>query len=131
MRFDYLDITSATGNVPTRRVGDLRPYPDSPTAYPGQGRLDFTPTPRPVPPVRDQRVAKERRKVLGAKSQLILERIQKGPVSNAELALMFPPATAWRTRLSDVRFWLSAHGTRMGSHDAGYGLWWHWIEGER
>ncbi len=100
------------------------------TKNPRQKALDFTPPPAPVPPVVDQRVPKQERRRLRRMSRLILARLEQGPASNRELAQMFPPGAAWRTRLSDVRFHLRG-GNRdcepIPHHDCGGGLVWYWL----
>jgi predicted nucleic acid-binding Zn ribbon protein len=103
-------------------------------ANPRQRALPLDPAPAPFPATRDQRVPKSRRRHFSEQAQTILSRIEEGPVSNWELARMFPPATAWRSRLSDARWELRRrYGLRdeeqpIGCHDCGHGLVWHWIE---
>lgn len=99
-----------------------------------QKALPLDPAPAPLPPVRDQRVPRERRPTMSGASLRIYRRLQEGPVSNWELAAMFPPAAAWRTRLSDVRWALRAadgagsDSQPIGHYDCGGGLVWHWLE---
>jgi hypothetical protein len=64
---------------------------------------------------------------LSAMSGRILDRLRLGPATNRELAEMFPPGAAWRTRLSDVRFWLRRRGEDIPRHECGGGLVWYWI----
>ncbi len=100
-----------------------------------QRPLPFAPAPEPLIQPRDQRV-RARRRAFSRQAQRILARLEAGPVANVELALMFPPATAWRSRLSDVRWELRR---RLGlvkdedpdpipGYDCGSGIVWHWIE---
>ena len=93
-----------------------------------QRTLDFDP--KPLPPVRDQRVQKRDRPRLGEMSRAILERLHRGPVSNAELAGMFPAGAAWRTRLSDVRFYLRGQGMTVRGEQVSGGFWMYRIERE-
>jgi hypothetical protein len=69
---------------------------------PRQRALPLDPAPEPVIQPRDQRV-KARGRYFSEQARRIMDRLEEGPVANVELALMFPPATAWRSRLSDVR----------------------------
>ncbi len=101
--------------------------------HPRQGvqrPLDFTPPPAPEPDAWDKRVSPADQKRLRRMSRLILARLEQGPASNRELAQMFPPGAAWRTRLSDVRFHLRG-GNRdcepIPHHDCGGGLVWYWL----
>ncbi len=99
-----------------------------------QRPLPLDPPAEPLIQPRDQRV-RARRRAFSAQAQRILARLEAGPVANVELALMFPPATAWRSRLSDVRWELRR---RLGlvkdkdpdpipGYDCGGGIVWHWI----
>ncbi len=99
-----------------------------------QRPLPLDPAPEPLIQPRDQRV-RARRRAFSAQAKRILARLEAGPVANVELALMFPPATAWRSRLSDVRWELRR---RLGlvkdkdpdpipGYDCGGGIVWHWI----
>ena len=74
-----------------------------------QAALPLTPPAAPVPPVRDQRVRVADRKRLVGHNLAILERLRQGPATNAQLAALLGPASAWRTRVSDVRRWLERH----------------------
>jgi uncharacterized protein YbjT (DUF2867 family) len=74
-----------------------------------QRALPLTPPPAPVPPVRDQRVSVADRPRLAGHNLRVLERLKAGPATNAELAVLLGPASAWRTRVSDVRLWLERH----------------------
>ncbi|MGE5747311.1 MAG: hypothetical protein ACM33U_08620 [Solirubrobacterales bacterium] len=95
---------------------------------PRQAALDLTPAPAPLPPVQDQRVPKrEMRRLSEASMRIEVALRLEGPISNRGLALMFPPGSAWRTRLSDVRLWLQKQGETVASYDCGGGLWWYWI----
>jgi hypothetical protein len=92
MRFDYLDIDSATGNVPTRRVGDLVAYPDSAIAYPGQGRLDFTPAASELAHAirgRETRAAR------------MLARLRQGPATTFDLMML--GGAGFSSRLKELR----------------------------
>lgn len=89
-----------------------------------QQPLPLEPAAEPVPPVVDQRVPFRERPRLTWQSVQILERLRRGPVTNRELAQMFPPGAAWRTRLSDCRLWLERfEGKTIKSADCGGGLW--------
>ena len=77
--------------------------------HPRQRALPLSPPPAPVPPVRDQRVGVADRKRLVGHNLAILERLKAGPATNAELATLLGPASAWRTRCSDVRIWAERH----------------------
>ncbi len=98
-----------------------------------QRPLPFIPASEFLIQPRDQRV-RARRRAFSAQAQRILARLEAGPVANVELALMFPPATAWRSRLSDVRWELRR---RLGlvkedqdpipGYDCGGGIVWHWL----
>ena len=74
-----------------------------------QAALPLTPPAAPVPPVRDKRVRVADRKRLVGHNLAILERLKAGPATNAELATLLGPASAWRTRCSDVRIWAKRH----------------------
>ena len=93
-----------------------------------QAPLDFDP--KPIPPVRDRRVAKRRRASLGAMSAKILGRLRSGAATNAELAALFHPGAAWRTRLSDVRFYLKSLTPKetIRGREIEDGLWLYWTE---
>ena len=93
-----------------------------------QAALDFTPPPAPVPPVQDQRVPREERLRLGRMSRAILDRLRMGGATNRELAAMFEPAAAWRSRLSDVRKYLQHQGETVRRRDYPGGLVHYWIE---
>ena len=71
-----------------------------------QRALPLTPPPAPVPPVRDQRPSVADRERLVSHNLRILDRLRCGPATNAELAALLGPASAWRTRVSDCRLWL-------------------------
>ncbi len=96
--------------------------------------IRFSPPAEPLIQPRDQRV-RARRRAFSRQARRILTRLEAGPVANVELALMFPPATAWRSRLSDVRWhlrklWgLPDEAQPLGHHDCGGGIVWHWLEG--
>ncbi len=97
-----------------------------------QQPLDFSPPEAPFPPVRDQRVPRKERRRLCRMSRTILVRLQAGPATNRELAELFPAGAAWRTRLSDLRFWLRGGNTDtepIPHHDCGGGLVYYWLEG--
>ena len=74
-----------------------------------QRALPLTSPPAPVPPVRDQRVSVADRPRLRGHNLAILERLKAGPATNAQLAALLGPASAWRTRCSDVRIWAERH----------------------
>ena len=88
-----------------------------------QRPLPLNPPAEPLPPVRDQRVPGNDRSRLGKMSRAILERLREGPVTNRELAAMFPDGAAWRTRVSDVRFYLRDFGETVVSESLGCGRW--------
>lgn len=99
-----------------------------------QRALPLDPPPDPLIPARDQRTLAARRRHFSEQAQTILTRLEEGPCSNAEMARMFPPATAWRSRLSDARWELRRRfGLRpkldpdpIPHHDCGGGLVWYW-----
>jgi len=62
-----------------------------------------------VPPVRDQRVSVADRPRLAGHNLAVLTLLRLGPATNVELARMLGPASAWRTRVSDVRIWAERH----------------------
>ena len=102
-----------------------------------QRALDFSPPLKPVPIVIDQRVPQAERPRLKRHAVRIWDALEaECAISNAGFALMFPPGTAWRTRLSEVRAALRKHrGWAKGRdpdpiphHDCGGGLVWYWIE---
>lgn len=93
-----------------------------------QHALDFDPKPAPVPSVVDQRVSVADRVRLTGHNARMLELLREGPAPNTWLAQQFPPATAWRSRISDVRLWLQARGETVAREDCGGGLNWYWIE---
>ena len=74
-----------------------------------QRALPLTPPPAPVPPVSDKRVSIADRPRLAGHNLTILERLKAGPATNAQLAALLGPASAWRTRVSDCRLWLERH----------------------
>ena len=78
-------------------------------AHPVQRTLPLKPPPSPVPPVRDQRVSVADRPRLAGHNLRVLDRLKEGPATNVELAALLGPASAWRTRVSDVRLWLERH----------------------
>ena len=78
-------------------------------ANPRQRALPLPPPPAPVPPVRDQRVSVADRPRLRGHNARVLDRLREGPATNAQLAALLGPASAWRTRVSDVRLWLERH----------------------
>lgn len=98
-----------------------------------QRLLLLDPPPAPLIRPRDQRTLPARRRGYSAQAKRIMDRLEQGPVSNAELALMFPPATAWRSRLSDCRWeFRRRYGLRddqdpVPGYDCGGGLVWHWL----
>ena len=59
------------------RVGVLRAYPDSSTAYPGQLGIDWTPAGRELGMAVRKRASK---------AQVILEELRRGPASTSTLA---------------------------------------------
>lgn len=72
-----------------------------------QRALPLEPPPVPVVPVQDQRVQKSEHMRLSGMSLKILELLRReGRLSNRDLACIFGPGAAWRTRVSDVRLWL-------------------------
>ncbi len=96
-----------------------------------QRPLPLDPPPAPLPPVVDQRVPKRERSRLEGHARLIWNRLEDGPATNRELALLLAPGAAWRTRLSDLRCWLRRHGgpaEPIPHYDCGDGLVWYWIE---
>lgn len=106
---------------------------DAPSVAPerhqdAQMRLPWTSPAPAAPPVVDQRVPVQERDRLSAQSRRILERLREGPVQNRELAEMFPPGTAWRTRVADVRRWLRSRGETVTATDLGGGLYSYRIE---
>jgi len=97
-----------------------------------QRALPLTPPPAPVPPVRDKRVRVADRKRLVGHNLAILERLRQGPATNAELAALLGPASAWRTRVSDVRLWVERHeGWTVVASQVGGGLWSYSLESIR
>jgi len=84
--------------------------------------------PQPLPPVVDQRVPAREARRLCRMSRVVLDLLREGPISNRGLAQSFPPGAAWRTRVSDVRQWLSGQGETVRHRDCGGGLVWYWIE---
>jgi len=97
-----------------------------------QRALPLSPPPAPVPPVRDQRVSVADRKRLVGHNLAILERLYEGPATNAELAALLGPASAWRTRVSDVRLWVERHeGWTVVASQVGGGLWSYSLESIR
>lgn len=94
-----------------------------------QMALHLEPPSRPLPPVVDARVPRSEKRRLAGMSAEILARLQRGPVSNRELAEMFAPGAAWRTRVSDCRKWLESHRGQTVTHeDCGDGLYLYRIE---
>jgi hypothetical protein len=93
---------------------------------PVQAPLDFSP--RPLPPVVDQRVPKEERRRLSGMSLAIHDRLRQGAATNVQLAAMFRPGAAWRTRVSDLRLYLEQHGETVRTASLGSGLFSYWIE---
>jgi hypothetical protein len=59
--------------------------------------------------VRDKRVSIADRPRLAGHNLRVLDRLKAGPATNVELAALLGPASAWRTRVSDVRLWLERH----------------------
>lgn len=100
---------------------------------PRQRALPLDPPAEPLIQPRDQRVPKVRRRGFSYQAHLLLARLEEGPCANVEMARMFPPATAWRSRLSDARWELRRRfGLRdtedpIPGYDCGGGLIWHWI----
>ena len=88
-----------------------------------QADLPLEPPARPLPPVVDQRVPPAEQRRLCRMSRLILERLRKGQASNADLAAMFGPGAAWRTRVRDVRQYLRGQGETVTSRQLVEGLW--------
>jgi len=100
--------------------------------HPRQRALPLTAPPAPVPPVRDQRVSVADRPRLRGHNLAILERLYEGPATNAELAALLGPASAWRTRVSDVRLWVERHeGWTVVASQVGGGLWSYSLESIR
>jgi len=64
-----------------------------------------------VIPVVDPQVPKSEAPRLGRMSEQIMARLLESPATNAELAALFPPGAAWRTRLSDCRKWIESNGS--------------------
>ena len=93
-----------------------------------QAAIDFAPPAEPLPPVVDQRVSIADRERLTGHNARVLELLREGPAPNTWLAAQFPPATAWRSRVSDCRKWLQARGETITREDCGGGLVWYWIE---
>jgi hypothetical protein len=59
----------------------------------------------------------------------VLARLREGQVTNAELAALLGPASAWRTRVSDVRLWLERHeGLTVVALQERGGIWTYSIE---
>ena len=96
-----------------------------------QHSLPLEPALSPLLPVQDQRVPRVERQRLSLQSQHILEALRRGPVMNRELAEMFPPGTAWRSRVSDVRQWLERRGETVRSKTSAGGLCMYWLENLR
>ena len=61
-------------------------------------------------PVHDPGADTDDRPRLRGHNRIIFERLQQGEATNRELAVLLGPASAWRTRVSDVRLWLEATG---------------------
>lgn len=85
---------------------------------------------RPLPPVQDQRVPRERQRALKGHNLLVLERLRRGPATNVDLALLLPEGSAWRSRASDVRKWLELRGETVRCEGTG-GLRTYRIEAKR
>ena len=97
-----------------------------------QRALPLSPPPAPVPPVRDQRVRVADRKRLVGHNLAILERLRQGPATNAELAALLGPASAWRTRVSDCRLWLERReGLTIRAERVEGGIWSYRLEAIR
>jgi hypothetical protein len=98
-----------------------------------QRALPLSPPPAPVPPVRDQRVGVADRPRLAGHNLRVLDRLRVGAATNAELAALLGPASAWRTRVSDCRLWLERHEglTVRAERCLSDGLWLYRIEAIR
>ena len=97
-----------------------------------QRALPLSPPAAPVPPVRDQRVSVADQPRLRGHNARVLDRLREGPATNAQLAALLGPASAWRTRVSDVRLWVEKHEgwTVLASQVEG-GLWRYSLESIR
>ena len=85
-----------------------------------QRAFDWT----PPPPVIDQRVPESDKTRLKGHNAAVLLMLRRGPATNAELAQMLGPGSAWRTRVSDVRLWLERHtGETVEATKVEGGLW--------
>jgi hypothetical protein len=83
----------------------------------------------PVPPVWDQRVSVADRPRLKGHNLIVLEALRRGPKTNGQLAQLLGGASAWRTRVSDVRLWLEKHtGETITATRHTGGLWIYRIE---
>ena len=97
-----------------------------------QRALPLTPPPAPVPPVRDKRVSVADRPRLAGHNLRVLDRLKEGPATNVELALLLGPAAAWRTRVSDVRFWVERYdGLTVVADQQRGGIWLYSLEAIR
>ena len=96
-----------------------------------QQALDFTPPPRPVPPVIDRRVPAEDDGKLAGDNLIVLEALRRCAHTGAELEELLGPGSAWRTRVSNVRRWLERRGETVLARRVGPRLWVYSIEGRR
>ena len=97
-----------------------------------QRALPLTPAPAPVPPVRDQRPSVADRERLTSHNLRILDRLRCGAATNAELAVLLGPASAWRTRVSDCRLWLERReGLTIRAERVEGGIWSYRLEAIR
>jgi hypothetical protein len=77
MGFEVFRSAGAPYKRPESHLGDLVPYPDSSTAYPGQLGIDWTPA------ARELGMALRKRE---SKAAQILARLRQGPAGTAEMA---------------------------------------------
>jgi len=100
--------------------------------HPRQRALPLTPPAAPVPPVRDQRPSVADRERLTSHNLRILDRLRCGAATNAELAVLLGPASAWRTRVSDCRLWLERReGLTIRAERVEGGIWSYRLEAIR